>query len=67
MAEEIKNPFEYQKPTEEKTAKINEIREACRELHKILLTLPASRETALAITKLEEVSMWANKSVVFNT
>ena len=61
-----KNPFEYQKPTEEQIAKITEVREACNSLYQILLSLPGSRETSLAITKLEEVSMWANKSVVFN-
>lgn len=62
-----KNPFEYQKPTEEQTAKITEVREKCKELHTLLLTLPGSRETSLAITNLEQVSMWANKSIVFNS
>lgn len=60
------NPFEYQKPDDRQVEKITEIRNKARELYDILTTLPASRETSLAITKLEEVSMWANKSVVFN-
>lgn len=60
------NPFEYQKPTEESVTKINEVREKCKELNDLLLTLPKSREQSLAITKLEEVSMWANKGIVFN-
>ena len=63
---EIKHPFEYQKPTEENVAKITEVREACKSLYEVLQTLPKSRETSLALTKLEEVSMWANKSIVFN-
>ena len=63
---ETKNPFEYQKPSEQAVAKITEVREKCKELHTLLLTLPDSREMSLAITKLEEVSMWANKSIAFN-
>jgi hypothetical protein len=66
MADATKNPFEYQKPTGERVVKITEVREKCKELHELILTLPTSRETSLAITKLEEVSMWANKSIVFN-
>lgn len=63
---DTKNPFDYQTPTEEQIAKITEVREACKTLHTVLLTLPKSRESAVAITKLEEVSMWANKGIVFN-
>lgn len=62
----MKNPFEYQAPTPEHVTKITEVREACKVLHEVLLTLPDSREKSLAITKLEEVSMWANKGIVFN-
>ena len=32
----------------------------------ILAELPNTRERSLAITKLEESSMWMNKCVVFN-
>lgn len=63
---EIKHPFEYQKPTDEHVAKITEVREACKALYEVLLTLPNCREKSLALTKLEEVSMWANKGIVFN-
>lgn len=62
----MKNPFEYQTPTEQHIAKITMVREKCKDLHELLLTLPESRERSIAITKLEEVSMWANKSIVFN-
>lgn len=60
------HPFEYQKPTDEHVQKITEVREKCKELYELLLTLPKSREQSLAITKLEEASMWANKGIVFH-
>lgn len=61
-----KNPFVYQKPTEEQVRRIERVRLMCDHLHEVLLqaVLP-SRERSLAITKLEEVSMWANKAIVF--
>lgn len=60
------NPFEYQKPTEEHVKQIEVVRGKCKELHEVLLALPECRERSLAVTKLEEVSMWANKGIVFN-
>ena len=66
MGKKELHPFEYQKPTDEHVAKITEVREACKALYEVLLTLPYSREKSLAITKLEEASMWANKGIVFN-
>jgi hypothetical protein len=60
------NPFEYQKANENQAAKIQESMEHFKALHAFLLTLPTSRETSLAITKLEETSMWANKAIAFN-
>ncbi len=60
-----KHPFEYQAPTPEMVEKITEVRESCKDLYNILLTLPNSRLRSLALTKLEEVSMWANKAIVF--
>lgn len=61
----MKHPFEYQKATEEQLAQIQETREACKSLYETLQKLPNSREKSLAITKLEECSMWANKGIVF--
>lgn len=61
-----KHPFEYQTPTEDHVKKIQEVRNAYKALYEVLMTLPESRERALAITKLEESSMWANKGIVFN-
>jgi hypothetical protein len=62
-----KNPFEYQKANEEQSVKIQENMQYAKAYHSFLLTLPQSRETSLAITKLEEVAMWANKSIAFNS
>ena len=61
-----KHPFEYQSPTPEHVEQITTVRESCKALYEVLLSLPQSRERSLAITKLEEVSMWANKGIVFN-
>ncbi|WP_143075554.1 DUF7681 family protein [Desulfomicrobium apsheronum] len=63
---EDKNPFVYVKPTDLSVEQITIVRDKCKELNDILLSLNPSRERSLAITKLEEVSMWANKSIVFN-
>ena len=60
------NPFEYQKPAPNHIEHITTIREKCKELNELLETiLPTSRYASLAKTKLEEVSMWANKAIVF--
>jgi hypothetical protein len=67
MDESKKNPFVYQKANEDQSAKIKECMAYAGGFHEFLLTLPPSRETSLAITKLEEVAMWANKSIAFNS
>lgn len=62
----MKDIFEYQKPTDEQVEKISRVRQVCQTLHgELLENVPEGRERSLAITKLEEVSMWANKGVVF--
>ena len=65
MGEE-QNPFEYVKPTEKSVEDIKKVREMYSDLNKMLLDLNPSRERSVAITKLEEVSMWANKGIVFH-
>ena len=57
--------FEYQKPSEPAVEKITAVREKCKELADLLLTIPSCRETSVALTNLEQVSMWANKAIVF--
>ncbi|WP_412027904.1 hypothetical protein [Deinococcus yunweiensis] len=62
-----KHPFDYQRPTSKHVQQLETVRAALKEAHDVLLaTLPPSRERSLAVTKLEEVSMWANKGIVFN-
>jgi hypothetical protein len=61
------NPFDYVKPNEAMVNSITRVREMCKVLHALLVTaMPPSRERSLAITKLEECSMWANKGIVFS-
>lgn len=60
-----KHPFEYQTPTPDQIVAISQVRESCKDLYELLQTLPNSRYRSVAITKLEEVSMWANKGIVF--
>jgi hypothetical protein len=61
-----KNPFEYQKPNSDQVERIEMVRHALKlAYNSIMGNCPPSRERSLAITKLEEVSMWANKSIVF--
>jgi hypothetical protein len=60
------NQFEYQRPSAYQLQVLAELRAHCKEHHDLLLKLiPNGRCRALAITKLEEVSMWENKACVF--
>lgn len=61
-----KNPFGYFKPDESMLKPIADTRAAYTFLHQFLMAQPASRERSLAITKLEESSMWAIKGLVLN-
>ena len=63
----LKHPFVYQAPTPEQVVKIQEIRRLCDALYDALVAeLPSSAERTLAVRKLEECSMWANKAIVFD-
>lgn len=58
--------FEYVSPTEASIGKIQTIRGEAKKFRDMLkANIPHSRELSTAITKLEEVVMWANKGVVF--
>ena len=59
-----KHPFEYHKPTDEQVAQITAVREAMKAVYDNLMSLPESRERSIAITKLEEASMWMNKGII---
>ena len=62
----MKHPFDYHRPSDAQIKQIATVREGCKTLHAILLELPPSRERSVAVTKLEETSMWANKAVVMS-
>lgn len=65
--EQQKNHFEYQKPTDKSTETIKSFRQECKELSEFIIqNIPNCRERSVALTKLEEVSMWGNKAIVFN-
>lgn len=60
----IDNNYKYHEPTEEKAALYEKIRKEAKRLCTILnKSCPESREKSLALTKLEEVVMWANASI----
>jgi len=60
------HPFEYQKPTDKSVEDLKGTRVAYKVLYDQLMLLAPSRERSIAITKLEESSMWINKGIVFN-
>jgi hypothetical protein len=55
--------FLYNKPTENQLQIMDRLREEFCSLETLVLSLPASRQRSLALTKLEEAAMWANKGV----
>lgn len=60
------NPFIYHAPTEDQIRRIQVIRGESKDLYDaILANIKPSRERSLAITNLEQVSMWANKAITF--
>jgi len=60
------NPFEYRKPTDEQVARIQQVRDILNQAYWVTLrVVPDSAMRTLAIRKLEEASMWANKAIVF--
>ncbi len=66
--EQIHNSFTYHKPTDETIPKYEKLRESGKQLALMIADLcPDSRETSVAITKLEESIMWANKAIACNS
>lgn len=68
MNPQIENNFKYHPPkNQEVVSKHEGVQNECRHLANTLDTLlPNSREKSLAITKLEEVMMWANAAIARN-
>lgn len=61
---DIANRFTYHPPKADQPRRYNQIRDRARELAElIVLETPICREQALAITKLEEASMFANAAI----
>ena len=59
--------FTYHSPKGNQPARYEELRSMAKELaDMILVSCPPSRERSLALTKLEECSMWANASIARN-
>ena len=60
----IEDNFSYHKPNNEQISKYSNIRDCAKKLaYEIEKTVPAGREKALAMTKLEECSMWSNAGI----
>ena len=67
MDPKIENAFTYHAPKEGQPAKYQAIREKAKELAYMINTLVSdSREKSLAMSKLEECSMWANAGIARN-
>ncbi len=65
--EELENRFAYHQPFGNQTERYNDIRHFGLNLSLIINDrCPESREKSLALTKLEETVMWANKSIAVN-
>lgn len=59
--------FTYHAPKGDQPAKYEQIRAFARDFASLLNILcPESREKSLAVTKLEEVVMWANAGIARN-
>jgi len=60
----IENNFTYHAPSERKIGQHQMIRDAGKTYANIILhNVPEGREQSLAMTKLEEVVMWANAGI----
>ena len=67
MDAKIENAFTCHAPKDGQPEKYQAIREKAKELAYLIQELvPPSREQSLAMTKLEECSMWANAGIARN-
>jgi len=67
MNKTLENNFKYHAPKEGQPEKYTAIREKSKDLAYLISGLvPDSREKSIALTKLEEVSMWANAGIARN-
>jgi hypothetical protein len=60
------NPFEYQPPDQETIDRLVLVRASFKHLYAVIVEeVPESAERTLAVRKLEEANMWANKALAF--
>jgi hypothetical protein len=61
---DLDNRFDYHRPTPERVAAHEAVREGCRAFaHFIEAKVPNGRERSLAITKIEEAMFWMNAGI----
>lgn len=64
---DLRNNFTYHPPKEDQPERYAQIREKAREFAELLQkNCPASRELSVALTNLEQATMWANASIARN-
>ena len=64
MKKRLENPFEHVSVNKEDTKKMNDIKSFMTSLYYYLMdNVQLCRERSVAITKLEEASMWINKAI----
>lgn len=64
---DLKNKFTYHPPKDDQPRKYESLRAEALNMAIMISTFcPPSRETSLALTKLEEAIMWANASIARN-
>lgn len=64
---DVEKVFTYHAPKGDQPARYEEIRRLARELaNYINQNCPESREKALALTNLQQTSMWANAAIAIN-
>lgn len=67
LRERLNTTFTYHKPNSDQPERYTAIRDKAKELAVLIcVTTPPSREQSIALTKLEEVSMFANAAIARN-
>lgn len=65
--EQVQKSHTYQSPKEDQPVRYQELRKSALKLSELILAFcPPSREQSLALTKVEESVMWANKAIAVN-
>ncbi len=65
--QELENSYKHHTPKDDQADRYEGLRSGGRVLaERVMRTCPNSRERALALTKIEEAIMWANKSIAVN-